>query len=342
MFKPREYKLLIAGVIALVFLIPPPNLTSARGIVSHSSIQLEWQANPSSVIAQKTRVSQGENIRLEIEPDWKIGFSVEQPNDYSILEFIREGDDIENWHELLTIHNFVLKPNLGSPEEMFNNLKKIHEKDCPGATTWNVIHKDEKSILYEWQAKPCLGFPDQHEIARIIDGKYNRFLFRYTAKVYQLESNLRRKWIERFSQAKVILQEALSGAIKFTWSQDILQPSKNIENRIREMIFQADQKIVPNCQAREVVKIFRETPLLLEEGEGHRWLHHLEKWDIKRCNQLMSYLAWYTFDDIDHSQGRLMVGLLDQAQDLAEKEPAFKELLQYKSQKSLGSLQSSK
>jgi len=207
MSKLKQYKFLVAGVIGLVLLIPPQNLTTATVIVSNSGAKLGWQANQSRVIAQQPRSSQSEDIHVEIEPDWKIGSSGEQPNAYSITEFIREGNVIENWHELLTIHKFVLTANFGPPEDMFNSLKNLREKECPGSTIWNVIQKDEKSILYEWQAKPCLGWPEQHEIARIIDGKYNRFLIRYAAKVYQLESNLRTKWIERFSQAKIILLE---------------------------------------------------------------------------------------------------------------------------------------
>ncbi|HHT9111624.1 MAG TPA: hypothetical protein ACFYDZ_10780, partial [Candidatus Brocadiaceae bacterium] len=81
--------------------------------------------------------------------------------------------------------------------------KAIREKDCPGATVWNVIEKDENSILYEWQSKPCLGWPDQYEIAKIIYGKYNRFQLRYTTKVYQLPPDKRDEWIEKFRDYKI-------------------------------------------------------------------------------------------------------------------------------------------
>jgi hypothetical protein len=196
MSKLKHHKFLVAGVIGLVLLIPPPKLT-----ISNSGAKLEWQAKQSMVFAQPPPILGREVLSFKTEEGWKIGSSAEQPNIYSIDEFIREGDDINSWHELLTIQNFALGRNFGSPEEFFNRLKASREKECPDSTIWNVLWKDEKSILYESQAKACLGWPEQHEIARIIDGKYNRFVISYTAKVYQIESDVRIKWIERLSGA---------------------------------------------------------------------------------------------------------------------------------------------
>src|SRR5262249_28800514 len=127
----------------------------------------------------------------------------EIPKQYSIAEFIREGDDIKNWKELVTLQNYVPPWGGPSPEDALNGLKAVREKNCPGVTTWNVIARDETSILYEWQAKPCLGWPDQHEIARIIYGKYNRFLLRYTVKVDEMPPEERTKWIGILLQAKI-------------------------------------------------------------------------------------------------------------------------------------------
>jgi hypothetical protein len=143
-----------------------------------------------------------EHLDFKIEPGWKVGSSDEIPNQYSIIEFIREGDDINNWGELLTIENSLLRDGY-SLEDSFNSYKASLEAKCPGAITWTVIGKDEKSILYEWQAKPCLGWPAQHEIARIIHGKYNRFHLRHTVKTYQMPSEQRAKWVQRFSEAKI-------------------------------------------------------------------------------------------------------------------------------------------
>ncbi len=133
----------------------------------------------------------------------KLGHHAEVPNQLSIDEFIREGDDINNWQELLTIANSSKSWGGSSPEDALNNLKVIRERGCPGQTKWSIIKKDENSVLYEWQARPCLGWPDQHEIAIIIDGQYNRFRIAYTAKMYQLPPDRRNQWINVISSAKV-------------------------------------------------------------------------------------------------------------------------------------------
>jgi len=145
---------------------------------------------------------QGVPLHFDFESGWTMGYyaAVGHDNQYGIAEFIREGDDINNWKELLTIQNFP--PVRLSPEDAINNLKAIREKECPGVTKWNVIAKDENSILYEWQAKPCRGWPDQHEIARIINGKASTFFLHYVLKMYQMPDEQRAKWINKFSDAK--------------------------------------------------------------------------------------------------------------------------------------------
>lgn len=132
---------------------------------------------------------------------WKVGNHREIPKEVVITEFIREGDDIDNWKELLTVQMFTKTRKDGSPEDWLNKQKAIREQTCPGSTQWNVIDKSESSILYEWRAKPCLGWPDQHEIARIFDGRYTRFFMHYVRKVPELPAETRTEWIKKFSDA---------------------------------------------------------------------------------------------------------------------------------------------
>ena len=47
-----------------------------------------------------------EDVSFEVEPGWKVGYYTEIPNQYSLIELIPEGDDINNWRELLTLQNF--------------------------------------------------------------------------------------------------------------------------------------------------------------------------------------------------------------------------------------------
>ncbi len=139
----------------------------------------------------------GYPLQFEFESGWTIGHFTAPPNQY-LIEFIREGDDIDNWKELLTLQ--VFPPNWGgvSVTGALDQLKALREKICPGVTEWNVIDRDEKSILYEWHARPCRGWPDQHEIARIIYSVDRTTIIRYTQKNYQMPDDQRNTWIKKF------------------------------------------------------------------------------------------------------------------------------------------------
>lgn len=134
----------------------------------------------------------------------KLGHEAEGPAGYSIHEFTREEDDINHWEELVTVQSFSKSWGGASPEEALNSLKEIRERRCPGQTKWNVISKGQNSILYEWQARSCLDAPDQHEIAKILDGQYNRFRLAFTAKTYQLSPDRRGEWIDIIAKSKVV------------------------------------------------------------------------------------------------------------------------------------------
>jgi hypothetical protein len=157
------------------------------------------------IVCAGATASAGENesVNVQLSLDWKIANHAEQ-HGYVIIEYVRQGDDIHHWNELFTYQNFGLRgKHAPTPKDELDALKALKEKECPGATEWNVISQDESSVLYEWQEKPCLGWPDQHEIAKIIFGKHNLFILRYTAKVQQLDPDTRKNWIKTFEDATV-------------------------------------------------------------------------------------------------------------------------------------------
>jgi len=152
-------------------------------------------------VAILARAAQSEELNFQIDTSWKQANQAEKRG-YLIIEWVREGDDINNWKELFTYQNFGLRGKR-TPEDFLNQWKTLREKECPGVTEWNVIEHDESSILYEWQARPCMSWPDQHEVARIIFGKHNLFLLRYTAKVKELAPDTRTHWINLLKAATV-------------------------------------------------------------------------------------------------------------------------------------------
>ena len=137
---------------------------------------------------------------------WKVGNAAKNPSS-SIMEFIRADDDINRWRELFTVQTVAAGPEgMRAPADALDLVRAMHERQCPGAFRWNVVASKDIAVVYEWQATRCRGWPDQHEIASIINGKYSQFFVRYTAKVYRVAPDVRAEWIERLTNTKVVLR----------------------------------------------------------------------------------------------------------------------------------------
>jgi hypothetical protein len=143
--------------------------------------------------------TQDQGVKFTLGPEWKVANKAND-NSSGIVEFVREGDNIHNWKELVTIQTFKESAK-SSPQEVLMRLKALREKECPGATEWNIIEQSENTLSYEWHAKPCLGWPEQQEIARIIFVRPYSCILRYTAKVHELAPEIRTGWIKTFADA---------------------------------------------------------------------------------------------------------------------------------------------
>lgn len=50
--------------------------------------------------------SGNEHLDFQLEPGWKLANSAKGSNHSSIAEYVREGDDINNWKELVTLQTW--------------------------------------------------------------------------------------------------------------------------------------------------------------------------------------------------------------------------------------------
>lgn len=144
-----------------------------------------------------------EALVFDLDGGWRIGDFKEVPSTYGITEFVREGDAIGYWRELVTVQNFSGAPQ-ESPEKALERLRIVHDRDCPGASEWSVISGDAASILYEWRSRPCLGYPSLHEVARIVDGRRSRFRIAYTKRAPEMSAEERARWIAWAAKAGVV------------------------------------------------------------------------------------------------------------------------------------------
>src|SRR5882672_6229420 len=139
-----------------------------------------------------------ENLMFTFPPknkeEWVKGSeSEDRKQKMFLVEFVRKGETVQNWTELFAVFNFLLRESSPTREQLMDDLKVRMQQRCPNVE-WTLIEQRSSDLLYEWRITKCAPHPDQHEIARIVDGNSNRFKISYTAKVTELPEAKRKQW----------------------------------------------------------------------------------------------------------------------------------------------------
>jgi hypothetical protein len=108
-----------------------------------------------------------ENLTFRLPSDWELGSPVQQTRDQLIMEYVKKGEKIDSWTELLTMQQFRRK---GSPREFFDQLKGARERACPGLTERRMVQVERNTVLYEW------------EVARLVFGRNTGYRIAYTTR----------------------------------------------------------------------------------------------------------------------------------------------------------------
>lgn len=136
---------------------------------------------------------------------WQPAYSAGVKGVYAFEEFVPKGESIENWTRLFTIQTLArTKSSPDDPIRMMTGLKGLMEKRCPNLF-WKVISESNHDILYEYHFDNCPGQPSQHEISRILYGKWNIWRISYTQKGPPINEIERLKWIEALSEPKIVI-----------------------------------------------------------------------------------------------------------------------------------------
>lgn len=145
------------------------------------------------VLLMPSVASAQESLNFRLPDGWELGSPVQQTRDELLMEFVKKGEKIDSWTELLTMQQFRRK---GSPREFFDQLKGTRERGCPAVTEWRIVEEDSNAVLYEWNTTAvCEGQPVQWEVARLVFGRNTGYRVAYTTRS-QLNAEPRAKWIE--------------------------------------------------------------------------------------------------------------------------------------------------
>ena len=111
------------------------------------------------VLLMTGAASAQENLNLRPPSDWELGYGPKETRDSMIMEYVKKGEKIDSWTELVTIQQFRRK---SSPREFFDQLKGTRERACPGVTEWRIVEEERNTVLYEWNTTAiCDGEPAQ-------------------------------------------------------------------------------------------------------------------------------------------------------------------------------------
>jgi hypothetical protein len=117
-----------------------------------------------------------------------------------IVEFVHQGETVENWTELVTWEFFqTLKTD--TLEGTMDRMKLYFSEKHPNIT-WNVISKSDTDLIYEWKLQNDPTNEDQHEIARMMRGENGIHLIRYTIKTPNIPSQKREEWLNLLREIK--------------------------------------------------------------------------------------------------------------------------------------------
>jgi hypothetical protein len=121
-----------------------------------------------------------------------------------VTEFVRPGQSVENWTELLTAQTLNKAFDVGSVENQFAAYKGDIAMRCPGSTA-EIIRELSDGILYEAHIVNCEQGSDEHTLARVLDGTSNRFIVQYAMReAAAMTPERRAEWIEKLISVQIM------------------------------------------------------------------------------------------------------------------------------------------
>lgn len=128
-------------------------------------------------------------------PEWEPG-NTRQTRDELLMEFVKKGEKIDNWTELLTMQQFRRARGPSSLREFYESAKQVREKRCPGLAEWTIVEEAEATLLYEWKMiGVCENQPPQSELVRLLLGRNTAYRVAYTTRS-AWTPEIRTRWLE--------------------------------------------------------------------------------------------------------------------------------------------------
>lgn len=134
---------------------------------------------------------------------WRVGHNDENPAQ-RVQEWVRPGQTVEAWTELITIQTFNKAFEVGSVDEQMSAATQAIAQDCPGSS-FETLNRFADGVLYEARVVNCPEGADEHIVARVIDGQDNRFVVQYSVReAVTMTDDRRTEWIDKLSAIRLV------------------------------------------------------------------------------------------------------------------------------------------
>jgi len=131
--------------------------------------------------------------------DWHEAYS-NRTEMMEIREFVRRGDKIEEWKELITEQSIIAKlPNAMAAVEALNQglNRKFKTFDS------NIISESEREVIYEWWQSDEGGYGPEHVISLVLwRTQYSITTITYAKKGPKMSEAEIKHWVSRFKNLK--------------------------------------------------------------------------------------------------------------------------------------------
>jgi hypothetical protein len=136
------------------------------------------------------------------KPLWNVGYSAEDQGQ-RIVEFVRPGQTVENWTELLTSQAFDKSAGVAGVADEVVAYRKAMTARCPGSTV-EVIRQEPDGVVYEGHIVTQKEGASEHLLARVIDGASTRFVLTYSVRgPITMSPDRRSTWIQNLLDARI-------------------------------------------------------------------------------------------------------------------------------------------
>lgn len=125
-----------------------------------------------------------------------------QTEDSTTVEYIPAGDDIDNWHELITSQFFEGIPENVSPKDFADTVIK-QMQDAGYSPNVTFIEESPTQVIFEFKISEPQS-QAQDEIQKITKGKDGFYVLHYVIKKSDMGQEQRDTWLKRIKESSSV------------------------------------------------------------------------------------------------------------------------------------------